>query len=417
MQVLNSLRTEARLRSFQAMTWVAAQRGDHAVRLMHHPWRTNPYPTHRRLRAQGDLVRSGFGFRTATTHALVQQVLRDRSLGVRPEEPAAAPPGTDLLDLSFLTRNPPEHTRLRALARPAFSPRHLERYAVEIEKITHDLLDRALARGRFDLMADFAQPLPIAVITRLLGVPDDDHAAFVEIGAAIGSALDGPRSARHLRRIQDASDRLDDLFAHLMRLRRTDPRDDVVSTLTAATDAGELTPAEMAAMCRLLLVAGFETTVNLIGNGTAALLRHRDQWGRLTADPGLADNAVEEVLRYDPPVQMTSRWVNRDTSIMGHELRKGSYILCSIASAGRDPDRFADPDRFDITRTDASDHLAFSGGVHYCLGAPLARLEGRIALRALAERAPRLRPAGPPVHRPTTTLRGLSAFPVTTGEG
>ncbi|MEU0491328.1 cytochrome P450 [Nocardiopsis sp. NPDC006139] len=417
MQVLNSLRTDARLRMFQAMTWAAAQRGDHASRLMHHPWRANPYPTHRRLRAQGALVRSRFGFRTATSHALVQGILRDRSLGVRPEGPMAEPTGVDLIDLSFLTRNPPEHTRLRALARPAFTPRMMERYAVEIEKITHDLLDRALAKGSFDLMADFAQPLPIAVITRLLGVPDDDHAAFVEIGAAIGSSLDGPRSARHLRRIQDASDRLDTLFDHLMRLRRADPREDVVSSLTAATDAGEITPREMAAMCRLLLVAGFETTVNLIGNGTAALLRHRDQWDRLTADPGLAGNAVEEVLRYDPPVQMTSRWVNRDTSIMGHELRRGSYILCSIGAAGRDPDRFTDPDRFDITRTDASDHLAFSGGIHYCLGAPLARLEGRIALHALATRAPHLRPAGRPVHRPTTTLRGLAAFPVTTGEG
>ncbi|CAL9357041.1 hypothetical protein SUDANB121_00597 [Nocardiopsis dassonvillei] len=417
MQVLNSLRTDARLRAFQALTWVAARRGDHVSRLMHRPWRDDPYPTHRRLRAQGALVRSRSGFRTATTHALVQQVLRDRHLGVRPQDTDTAPPGPDLLDLSFLTRNPPEHTRLRALARPAFSPRHLERYAVEIEKIAHGLLDRALAKGRFDLMADFAQPLPIAVITRLLGVPDDDHAAFVEIGAAIGSSLDGARSARHLRTVQDASGRLDDLFGHLVRLRRADPRDDVVSALTAASDEGEITPAEMAAMCRLLLIAGFETTVNLIGNGTAALLRHRDQWDRLTADPGLADNAVEEVLRYDPPVQMTSRWVNQDTNIMGHVLRKGGYILCSIASAGRDPDHFTDPDRFDITRADASDHLAFSGGIHYCLGAPLARLEGRIALRALASRAPQLRPAGRPVHRPTTTLRGLAALPVTAGGG
>ncbi|MFL1430103.1 MULTISPECIES: cytochrome P450 [unclassified Nocardiopsis] len=417
MQVLNSLRTDLRLRTFQAITWTAAQRGDHASRLLHHPWRANPYPTHRRLRAQGDLVRSRFGFHTATTHALVQQVLRDRSLGVRPANPDTVPVELELLDLSFLTRNPPEHGRLRALARPAFAPRLMERYAVEIEKITHDLLDRALAKGRFDLMADFAQPLPIAVITRLLGIPDDDHAAFVEIGAAIGSSLDGTRSARHLRRVQDASDRLNVLFDQLMRLRRADPREDVISTLTAATDEGRLTPQEMAAMCRLLLVAGFETTVNLIGNGTAALLRNRDQWDRLTADPDLAEGAVEEVLRYDPPVQMTSRWVHEDTSIMGHELQRDSYILCSIASAGRDPDRFTDPDRFDITRTDASDHLAFSGGIHYCLGAPLARLEGRIALRALAARAPHLRPAGRPVHRPTTTLRGLATFPVTTEKG
>ncbi|MDT0330224.1 cytochrome P450 [Nocardiopsis lambiniae] len=417
MPALNTLSTDARLRLAQATTWFTARTGDHVTRLLHHPWRTDPYPTHRRMRAQGPFITSRLGFLTATTHDAVQHVLRDRTFGVRPFDPADAPPGLDVLDLSFLTRDPPEHTRLRALARPAFSPRRLERHAVQIEEIAHELLDKALAKGRFDLMTDFAQPLPIIVITRLLGIPDDDHAAFVALGETIGSSLDGPRSARHLRRIHTAAAHLDTMFDRLMAQRRADPRDDVISTLTAATDEGGLTPADMRSMCRLLLIAGFETTVNLIGNGTAALLRHRSQWDRLIADPDLAGNAVEEILRYDPPVQMTSRWAGHDTSILGHGVRRGQYVLCLIASAGRDPDHYTDPDRFDITRPDASDHLAFSGGIHYCLGAPLARLEGRIALRALAARAPHLRPAGTPAHRPTTILRALRSLPVTTEEG
>ncbi|MFD3684016.1 cytochrome P450 [Nocardiopsis sp. NPDC058631] len=415
MQILDALRLDARLRTARSLSWLAAQAGDHPSRLLHHPWRANPYPTYRRLRAQGPFATSRLGFRSANTYEAVSTLLRGREFGVQPPERMALPEQFDILDLSFLILDPPDHTRLRALARPAFSPRRMAGYRAEIEKITHELLDTALARRDFDLMRDLAQPLPIAVISRLLGVPEADDEQFVRIGRAIGGALDGARSARHLSRIDGAAAELDVLFGRLMAERRAAPREDVISALVTASDGGALTPTELRTMCRLLLVAGFETTVNLIGNGVMALLRHREQWERLVDDPGLAPGAVEEVLRFDSPVQMTTRWSHADTTVQGRPMRPGDYAMCLIGSANRDPERFTDPDRFDITREDASDHLSFSSGVHYCLGAPLARLEGEVALRALAERLPRLRPTAQPTRRGTTVVRSLSGFPVTTG--
>ncbi|MES0836536.1 cytochrome P450 [Nocardiopsis tropica] len=415
MQIIDALRIDARLRAAHGLSWLSAQTGDHPSRLLHHPWRDNPYPTYRRMRSQGPFTTSKLGFRSANTYEAVSTLLRSRDFGVQPPAGAALPGQFDIIDLSFLMLDPPEHTRLRALARPAFSPSRMAGYRTEIEKVTHELLDTATARRDFDLMRDFAQPLPIAVISRLLGIPESDDARFVRIGHTIGGALDGARSAGHLRRIGEASAELDALFDRLMAERRTRPREDVISALVAEADDGALTPAALRAMCRLLLVAGFETTVNLIGNGVMALLRHREQWERLVQDPGLAPGAVEEVLRFDSPVQMTTRWAHTESTVQGRQLRPGDYALCLIGSANRDPDRFEDPDRFDITREDASDHLSFSSGAHYCLGAPLARLEGEIALRALAERLPRLRPTAAPTRRGTTVVRSLSRFPVTTG--
>ena len=411
----DSLRVDAQLRLARGVSWMAAQRGDHPSRLLHWPWRENPYPTYARLRGQDPVVTSSLGFLSANSHAAVREILRSRDFGVEPPEGSASPDQFRVVELSFLQMDAPEHTRLRKLARPAFTPRKMRGYASEIEKITGELLDRALARDGFDLMADFAQKLPIAVISRLLGVPERDDEEFVRIGNLLGGALDGAQSARHLRQIQGASAELDVMFERLMAERRRDPREDVISALVADTDGGRMTAAELRDMCRLLLLAGFETTVNLIGNGTMALLRHREQWERLVADPELAGSTVEEVLRFDSPVQLTGRWARTDTELDGVPVRRGGQVMALIGSANRDPAHFTDPDRFDITRTDAGDHLAFSGGEHYCLGAPLARLEGQIALRALAERAPGLRPTAMPTRRRTLTVRSLSAFPVTTG--
>ncbi|MCY9783606.1 cytochrome P450 [Nocardiopsis sp. EMB25] len=415
MRMIDSLRFDARLRSATALSWVAAQSGDHATRLLHWPWRENPYPTYARLRAGGPFATSRLGFRVTHTHATVGHVLAERAFGVRAPEGFVPREEFDVMDLSFLQRDPPDHTRLRKMARPAFAPRRVAGYRAEIEKIAEALLDSALERGDFDLMRDYAQPLPIAVISRLLGVDEADNDAFVRIGTVIGTALDGARSARQLREIHEANDELDALFARMAADRRARPRADVMSALVAEQDGDRLSSTELAAMCRLLLVAGFETTVNLIGNGVTALLRHREQWDRLVADPDLVDGAVEEILRFDSPVQVTSRWAQEDTDVLGEPLRRGEQVLCLIGSANRDPARFTEPARFDITRAEAADHLSFSSGAHYCLGAPLARLEGQIALRALAERVPRLRPTAPPTRRPTLSVRALSAFPVTTG--
>ena len=416
MEILDTLRIDGRLRTAHGVSWLLAQAGDQPSRLLHWPWRANPFPTYQRMRAQGPVVSSRLPFRATTTRAAVDQILRSRDFGVEPPENVSAAEQFTVMDLSFLQRDPPDHTRLRKMARPAFSPRRMADYRIEIEKITDELLDRALERGEFDLMRDFAQPLPIIVISRLLGIPERDQIQFDRIGNIIGAALDGARSARQLRWIQEATADLDVLVERLMVERRTDPREDVVSDLVAHHDAGKMTAAELGAMFRLLLVAGFETTVNLIGNGTMALLRHRHEWERLVAEPELAGGAVEEVLRYDSPVQLTGRWAHRDTEVEGVPISAGQQVMCLLGAANRDPGHFTEPDRFDITRANASEHLSFSGGVHYCLGAPLARLEGEVALRALSRRIPGLRPTAMPTRRDTLTVRGLATFPVTTGE-
>ena len=416
MKILDTLHIDSRLRTAHGVSWLTAQTGDHPSRLLHWPWRENPFPTYRRLRDLGPVVPSRLPFLTSTTRVAIEKILRGRDFGVRPHGDFNVAEQFNVMDLSFLQQDPPDHTRLRKMARPAFSPRRMEGYRVEIEKITEDLLDRALERGEFDLMRDFAQPLPIIVISRLLGVPERDQADFDRIGNIIGTALDGARSARQLRQIQKATAELDTLIERLMVERRADPREDVLSDLVAQHDDGRMSATELGAMFRLLLVAGFETTVNLIGNGVMALLRHRHEWERLVADPELAGGAVEEVLRYDSPVQLTGRWAHRDTEVEGVPISAGQQVMCLIGSANRDPGYFTEPDRFDITRANAAEHLSFSGGAHYCLGAPLARLEGVTALRALSRRVPGLRPTAMPTRRDTLTVRGLATFPVTTGE-
>lgn len=415
MKTLETLRIDAQLRTANGVSWLAAQSGDHPSRLLHWPWRENPFPTYRRLRERGPVVSSRLPFHAAATRAAVHRILRDRAFGVEPPSELSVPDQFNVMDLSFLQRDPPDHIRLRKLAKPAFSPRRMEDYRLVIQKIADDLIDRAVQRGEFDLMRDFAQPLPIMVISHLLGVPEEDRSDFDRIGNVIGAALDGARSAHQLGRIRQATADLDVLLERLMVERRADPREDVVSDLVAHFNEGELTATELGSMFRLLLVAGFETTVNLIGNGTMALLRHRQEWERLVEDPELAAGAVEETLRYDSPVQLTGRWSREDTEVEGVPIGAGQQVICLLGSANRDPEHFDDPDRFDITRPDSAEHLAFSGGTHYCLGAPLARLEGQIALRTLSRRVPGLRPTAMPTRRDTLTVRGLATFPVTVG--
>ncbi|QUX26971.1 cytochrome P450 [Nocardiopsis akebiae] len=414
--MIDDVRKQASAFAMRGFVWAMAQAGDHPCRLLFYPWRDNPFPTYGRLRALGPVVTSRLGFRTVHTHESASRVLRDRSFGVVPPEGSGAGDRLEVLDLSFLHRNPPDHTRLRMSTKGAFSPKPIAGYRSLIRRLTDELLDAAEARpDGFDLMRDFAYPLPIRVISALLGVPEEDASHFERIGAIVGKALDGMRSDSETRKIQEASAELDDICERLVRLRRTSPRNDVVSSMIAQMDEGGLTPQELAAVFRLLMIAGFETTVNLLGNGVQALLRHRDQWESLVADPNLASSAVEEILRFDSPIPMVSRWANTDTEVSGVPVKRGDHLLVLVGSANRDPAKFADPDRLDITRADASNHLAFSSGIHYCLGAPLARLEGEIALRALAERMPGLRPTAMPTRSDMLTVRGLSAFPVTAG--
>jgi cytochrome P450 len=388
-------------------------RRDPMALLQLRPGRDNPYAIYGQMRRTGTLTPTRLGNWATTSHRVCNAVLRDRRFGVRPaEDPAPDPDG---FNLSFLEMNPPDHTRLRRLAQPAFSPKQMAGYRPRIERTVGDLLDRAGAAGDFDLVPALAAPLPIAVITDLLGIPDADAENFARYGRVIGSALDGIRSLSHASQLQAANVELQALFEGLFALRRREPADDVVSRVIAV-EGDQVAPDELLPMFVLLLVAGFETTVNLIGNAVNALLDHPEQWEALCADPaGMAEKTAEETLRFDPPVQRTMRVALEPLELDHKLIHKGQWMVTLIGAANRDPEAYPDPDRFDIHRVPAVDHLAFSSGIHYCVGAPLARIEATIALQSLAERMPGLRRAGAIRRRNSNTIRGPIHLPVRAG--
>jgi pimeloyl-[acyl-carrier protein] synthase len=380
----------------------------------------DPYPTYHRLRAEDPVHHSALGFWVLTRYADVIAMLRDPRLV---KEPIAAfvaarfgmavPPG---LGLSMLDRDPPDHTRLRGLVSKAFTPRALESLRPHIQEIVDGLLARVEHRRAMDLIDEFAYPLPVLVICEMLGVPVEDHERFRQWGLDIARGLDAimlPPDSEVARRSMAARHALSDYFRELIATRRAAPREDVLSALIAAEEAGDrLNGEELLATCILLLVAGHETTVNLIGNGTLALLRHPDELAKLRDNPGLIGTAVEELLRYDGPVQRTARIPSEDITIGGHTIGRGELVMPFVGAADRDPAQFPDPDRLDITRAD-NRHIAFGMGIHFCLGAPLARMEGQIAINTLLQRLPKLALATDrPEFRQSLTLRGLSRLPV-----
>jgi hypothetical protein len=381
--------------------------GDPLAQLRTRAGRRDPYPVYERIRADGPMSRTRLGNWMSPSYDVCNRVLRERRFGASTAE--APRPTPDAFSLSFLEMNPPDHTRLRRLVTPAFNARRVAAYRPRIEKTVHQLLDDV--DGRFDLVSDFAAPLPIAVISDLLGVPHERADDFARYGATIGSALDGIRSLSHARALMAADAELRQLFGEVFELRRRKPSDDVVSTIVAA-EGTQVQPDEMVPLCVLLLIAGFETTVNLISNAVTALLAHPEQWAAVCTDPGLAAAAVEETLRWDPPVQRTSRVALEDVDLDGYPVHRNQWVVTLIGAANRDPGVYPDPARFDITREQTVEHLAFSGGIHYCLGQALARLEARIALETLATRMPTLRRAGRIVRRDATTIRGPLHLPV-----
>jgi cytochrome P450 len=399
------------------MAWQGLVRRDPVALLQLGPGRTDPYPVYDRIRRTAPLVPTPLGNVASADHDVCALVLRDRRFGVRPEEPV---PDTGGLGLSFLELDPPDHTRLRRLAAPAFTAARVASYQPKVQATVQRLVDAALQAGSggFDLVSVLATPLPVAVITDLLGIPESERGPLVRHGEVLASGLDGVRSLRHARTLLATSRELEAMFARVFTARRSGregARDGGSLIDTFLDSAGDrVAPEELVPLCTLLLVAGFETTVNLVGNAVHALVHHPDQWALLRDDPGRTPAAVEETLRFDAPVQRTARVAHRDVELDGTVVTRGQVVLTLLGGANRDPAVFPDPGVFDLTRPNAGDHLAFSSGVHYCLGAPLARLEAVVALEHLVERMPRLRLAGRPTRGPGRTLRGFASLPVTT---
>lgn len=318
-----------------------------------------------------------------------------------------------LTRINMLKADPPEHTRLRALAHAAFTPKFVNQLRGHIQEIADDLVDQVEGRGEMDLVDAYAFPLPITVICEMLGVPTRDAPRFREWSSALVAS--GALSSETPVFIPEAV-QLAQYLAALIAERRAAPQDDLISALLAAREQGDsLNDTELLGTTLLLLVAGHETTANLIGNGTFALLQHRDQWEALKADPTLVRGAVEELLRLVNPVQLVNRYAADDLVIAGVTIPQGSHLMLLVASADHDPDFAEHPEDLDVRRG-AKQHVAFGQGIHYCLGAPLARLEGEIAFGTLLRRLPNLRLAIAPeavVWRPAVELRGMNALPVT----
>jgi cytochrome P450 len=379
----------------------------------------DPYPTYRRLRAEEPVHHNPLGFWVLTRYDDVMATLRDARAVKEPIAAfVAARYGAPVpaVGLSMLDRDPPDHTRLRGLVSKAFTPKIVEQLRPDVQAIVDALLDRVEGAGSMDLIEQFAYPIPVTVICRMLGVPVEDHERFKQWSLDIARGLDAimlPPDSEVARRSLASRHAIADYFRELIAARRARPRADLLSSLIAAEEAGDrLSEQELLATCILLLIAGHETTVNLIGNGTLALLRHPDQLKLLREQPGRIVGAVEELLRFDGPVQRTARIPGEDITIRGRTIPKGDLVMPFIGAADRDPAQFADPDRLDITRTD-NRHVAFGLGIHFCLGAPLARVEGQIAINTLLRRRPRLALATErPVFRPSVTLRGLQSLPV-----
>lgn len=381
----------------------------------------DPYPFYDRARALGPLfLWEDYGFPCAAGHAEVSALLRDRRFGrelpaeMRPERPAHLADFYALDELSLLDREPPAHTRLRGLVLRAFTSRRIAGLAPEIATLARELAD-ALPEDEVDLLAAFAERLPVVVIARLLGVPDDAADDFL----AWSHAMVAMYQARRDRAVEDAANAAARDFAAFLRAhvaaRRSRPGDDLVTELIAAEEKGDRLDAdELIATCVLLLNAGHEATVHAIGNGVATTLGRGLDPAALFADKATTARTVEEILRHDPPLHLFTRFALEDAEIFGHRFARGDTVGCLLAAANRDPARFSDPARFDPGRAPGP-HLSFGAGIHFCVGAPLARLELAVALPILFARRPGLALAAPPRFADRYHFRGLEALRVRPG--
>ena len=373
----------------------------------------DPYPTFARLRRETPVLwHEPTGQHLAFSFALCNAVLRDRRFGRlwADKVPAERFEPFNLLHRNQMMENePPDHTRLRSLVAKAFARGHVERLRPRVQALADELLDKVADAGEFDLIRDFAEPLPVAVIAELLGVPDADQPLLRPWSQAIVKMYEYRRTPQVEADAIASSAAFADYMRDLAARRRADPRDDLVSHLVHAEERGQvLSEDELVASAILLLNAGHEASVNAFGNGVVTLLDPPDQLARLRADSSLVGTALEEMLRFDAPLQLFERTAREDMQVGAVTVREGERVAALLGSANRDPNAFEDADVFDIARQ-PNHHIGFGAGLHHCLGAPLARMELQISLPALLDRFPRLAPAGAPVRRPTFVLRGYES--------
>jgi cytochrome P450 len=392
-------------------------------------FREDPYEFFHLLREHEPVHQTPFGVYLVSRHADAAAIVRDPHLSTNQQNSdlfrafaEANPPSEDdavgqMNNVVMLFMDPPDHTRLRSLVSKAFTPKMVERLRARVQDIVDERLDAVEARGegRMDVVTDLAYPLPVVIICELLGVPPEDHATFQSWSSELAASIDPDPliTPDQQARIEAAGNAFLEYFADLIERRRESLNDDLLSALIEAEEGGDrLSEDELLGTALFLLIAGHETTVNLIGNGTLALLRYRDELERLRDNPSLDRHAVEELLRFDSPVQLTQRITLDDYEVGGVMIPRGQNLIPLLGAANRDPAEFDEPDRLDLGRENANRNVAFGGGHHFCLGASLARLEGAVAIGTLVRRFPDIELADEPVRRTTFTLRGLEHLPV-----
>jgi pimeloyl-[acyl-carrier protein] synthase len=386
--------------------------------------RRDPYPLYRAFREAAPVHRSDIGFWSLTRYHDVLSVLRDPRFSVDPRNAsqldrmvagdAATPnPIREVGGRALLFTDPPDHTRIRGLVNKAFTARVVEGLRPRIRTIVDELLDAVAGRETIDVIADLAYPLPVNVICEMIGVPREDQERFRGLSAQVAPVLDPLSPPDRINTALEGLLQFALYFNERIEERRSAPRDDLLSALIAAEDEQDrLSHEELIATCVLVFIAGHETTQNLIGNGLLALLRNPEELETLRADRGLVRGAIEELLRYDSPVQLTARHALEELEIDGHTIPKGAGVVAFLGAGNRDPAVFVDPERLDVRREKVSP-LSFGAGVHFCLGAPLARAEAQIVFDTLLERYPSIELAtDEPEWRDTLTLRGLRSLPV-----
>ena len=384
----------------------------------------DPYPHYQRLRTSDPVHQTPLGMFVASRHAEVSLVLRDKRFGKDYVERTKRRYGPDIMNEpvfrnfahTMLQQDPPDHTRLRGLVVKAFTARRVEDMRPRIQQIVDETLDRIIPQGKMDLIEDFAFRLPVTIICDMLGIPEEHRELFYTGSRNSGRILEPvPLSPEEIKQGNASNAMTEMYFQQLFELRRKSPGDDLTTQLVQAEEAGsKLSNEELVANIVLLFGAGHETTVNLIGNGLLALHRNPDQLALLKSNPALITNAIEEFLRYDSSVQMTGRAALEDIDDLGgRKIPKGEAVLCLLGSANRDPAVYPDrPEQLDITRPNVRP-VSFGGGIHFCLGAQLARIEAEIAIATLLRRLPDLRldDAENPEWRPSFVLRGLKQLP------